>query len=42
MLTQDLATVVVQPQHQAHLDQYGNVVMAVPSPRDCVGGGVPV
>jgi N-methylhydantoinase A/oxoprolinase/acetone carboxylase beta subunit len=30
IITQDLSTVVVQPQHQVHLDRYGNLIMAIP------------
>jgi len=30
IITQDLSTIVVQPQHQVHLDSYGNIIMAVP------------
>jgi N-methylhydantoinase A len=29
VLNQDLATIVVEPQHRLHLDQYGNVVMVI-------------
>jgi len=30
IITQDLSTIVVQPQHQVHLDSYGNVIMTIP------------
>jgi len=30
IITQDLSTVVVQPQHQVHLDHYGNLIMTIP------------
>jgi len=30
IITQDLSTIVVQPQHQVHLDRYGNLIMAIP------------
>jgi N-methylhydantoinase A len=30
ILSQDLATIVVEPQHRMHLDQYGNVIMHIP------------
>jgi N-methylhydantoinase A len=30
IITQDLSTIVVQPQHQVHLDSYGNLIMAIP------------
>jgi N-methylhydantoinase A len=30
IITQDLSTIVVQPQHQAHLDSYGNIIMTTP------------
>lgn len=30
IITQALSTIVVQPQHQVHVDHYGNVIMAVP------------
>jgi N-methylhydantoinase A len=32
IITQDLATVVVQPQHRVRLDHYGNLIMTVPQP----------
>ena len=31
IITQDLSTIVVQPQHQVHLDRYGNLIMAIPN-----------
>jgi N-methylhydantoinase A len=30
IITQDLSTIVVQPQHQVHLDSYGNIIMTIP------------
>jgi N-methylhydantoinase A len=33
IITQDLSTVVVQPQHQVHVDSYGNIIMAIPPSR---------
>jgi N-methylhydantoinase A len=30
ILNQDLATIVVEPQHRMHLDQYGNVIIQLP------------
>jgi N-methylhydantoinase A len=30
IITQDLSTIVVQPQHQVHVDSYGNLIMAIP------------
>ena len=33
IITQDLSTVVVQPQHQVHLDSYGNIIMVIPQHR---------
>src|SRR5262245_49268708 len=30
IIIQDLSTVVVQPQHQVHLDGYGNLIMTIP------------
>jgi N-methylhydantoinase A len=30
ILNQDLATIVVEPQHRIHVDQYGNVIMQIP------------
>jgi N-methylhydantoinase A len=30
IITQDLSTLVVQPQHQVHLDSYGNIIMTIP------------
>jgi N-methylhydantoinase A len=33
IITQDLSTIVVQPQHQVHLDRYGNIIMAIPQHR---------
>jgi len=30
IITQDLATIVVQPQHQIHVDSYGNIIMTIP------------
>ena len=30
IITQDLSTIVVQPQHQVHLDRYGNIIMTIP------------
>jgi N-methylhydantoinase A len=30
IITQDLSTIVVQPQHQVHLDSYGNILMTIP------------
>jgi N-methylhydantoinase A len=30
IIMQDLSTVVVQPQHQVHLDSYGNIIIAIP------------
>jgi N-methylhydantoinase A len=32
VITQDLSTIVVQPQHQVHLDSYGNILMTIPQP----------
>jgi N-methylhydantoinase A len=30
IITQDLSTIVVQPQHRVHLDSYGNIIMTIP------------
>ena len=30
IITQDLSTIVVQPQQQVHLDSYGNIIMTIP------------
>ena len=30
LIIQDLSTIVVQPQHEVHLDRYGNLIMAIP------------
>jgi N-methylhydantoinase A len=30
IINQDLATIVVEPQHHLHLDQYGNVIVQIP------------
>jgi len=30
IITQDLSTIVVQPQHRMHLDSYGNIIMTIP------------
>jgi N-methylhydantoinase A len=30
IITQDLSTIVIQPQHQVHLDSYGNILMTIP------------
>ena len=30
IITQDLSTIVVQPQHHVHLDSYGNIIMTIP------------
>jgi N-methylhydantoinase A len=30
IITQDLSTIVVQPQHQVRLDSYGNIIMTIP------------
>ena len=30
ILNQDLATIVVEPQHRIHLDQYGNIIIQIP------------
>jgi N-methylhydantoinase A/oxoprolinase/acetone carboxylase beta subunit len=30
ILTQDLSTIVVHPQHQARLDLYGNIILELP------------
>ena len=30
ILNQDLATIVVEPQHRMHLDQYGNIIIQIP------------
>ncbi|MBM3224108.1 MAG: hydantoinase/oxoprolinase family protein, partial [Candidatus Tectomicrobia bacterium] len=30
IITQDLSTIVVQPQHQVSLDRYGNIIMTIP------------
>jgi N-methylhydantoinase A len=29
IITQDLSTIVVQPQHQVRLDSYGNIIMII-------------
>jgi N-methylhydantoinase A len=30
ILNQDLATIVIEPQHRMHLDQYGNIIVQLP------------
>lgn len=32
ILTQELSTIVIQPQHQARLDLYGNIIIQLPRP----------
>ncbi len=31
ILTQDLTTIVIEPNHRAHMDTYGNIVMSIPA-----------
>jgi N-methylhydantoinase A len=33
IVTQDLTTLVIEPDHHARMDAYGNIVMSIPHPH---------